>query len=132
MPSLHGHTDNITMIAWSADDTLLASTAGDTDDQNKGPDNTARLWRVADSSPLHVLHGHTNEVTSVAFAPDGSIVASGSKDHTVKLWHVADGTLLTTLHGHTDAVTGIAFIPDGTLLISGAEDGTIRLWSVEP
>ena len=37
------------------------------------------------------MEGHTWEVTSVAFAPDGATVASGSKDNTVRLWDVKAG-----------------------------------------
>jgi WD40 repeat protein len=41
-------------------------------------------------------------VNSVAFSPDGSMIASGSDDNTIKLWRVSDGALLRTLEGHTD------------------------------
>jgi WD40 repeat protein len=41
-------------------------------------------------------------VNSVAFSPDGSMIASGGGDKTIKLWRVSDGALLRTLEGHTD------------------------------
>ncbi len=47
-----------------------------------------RLWRVADGTLLATLTGHTDQVTSVAFAPDGQTLASGSWDGTVRLWGV--------------------------------------------
>jgi len=65
---------------------------------------------------------------SVAFAPNGATLASGSADRTVRLWRVADGRLLHTLEGHTDQVDSVAFTPDGATLASGSVDDTVRLW----
>jgi hypothetical protein len=45
--------------------------------------------------------GHSTWFTSVAFSPDGSLLASGSRDSTIRLWRVEDGALVRTLT-HTD------------------------------
>ncbi len=74
--------------------------------------------------------GHTHEVTSVSFSPDGRLLASGSWDKTIKLWRVADGALVRTLTGHTRWVESVSFSPDGRLLASGGGDETIKLWRV--
>ena len=58
-----------------------------------------------------ILLGHTDDVLSVAFSPDGSTIASGSKDETIRLWNTRDGKHIHSLEGHTDDVTGIAFSP---------------------
>ena len=73
---------------------------------------------------------HKGWVSSVAFSPDGKMLASGSHDETVRLWRVSDGSLLRTLEGHTAAVSNVAFSPDGQTLASGAQDHTVRLWRV--
>jgi WD40 repeat protein len=76
----------------------------------------------------HRAHGYW--VTSVAFSPDGSLIASGSDDRTIRLWRVSDGALVRTLTGHTGDVTSVAFSPDGRLIASGSWDVTIKLWRV--
>ena len=64
---------------------------------------------------------------SVAYNPDGDILASGGNNEKVELWDVTDGTLLQTLDGHADAVNTIAFSPDGKWIASGGNDG----WSID-
>ncbi|KAE8372212.1 hypothetical protein BDV26DRAFT_298071, partial [Aspergillus bertholletiae] len=89
-----------------------------------------RLPIVEDSwSPvLQTLEGHSLSVRSVAFSPDGCMLASGSADETIKLWDTATGMLRQTLEGHSLSVSSVAFSPDGCTLASGSGDGTIKVW----
>ena len=65
----------------------------------------------------------------MAFSPDGTRIASGSRDKTVRLWDAATGQPVgQPLTGHTDAVSSVAFSPDGTRIASGSADNTVRLW----
>jgi WD40 repeat protein len=78
------------------------------------------------------LAGHTDGVTSVAFSPDGTTLASASADETIRLWDVATGQQIgEPLQGHTDGVNSMAFSPDGTTLASASADETIRLWDMD-
>jgi WD40 repeat protein len=84
----------------------------------------------AQKAELVVQTGHVDGVSSVAFSPDGMILASGSFDNTVKLWDVLTGTELCTLKGHSDLVFSLAFSPSGKTLASGGTDSTVKLWVV--
>ncbi|WP_188298958.1 helix-turn-helix domain-containing protein [Streptomyces sp. CBMA156] len=74
--------------------------------------------------------GHTGAVVTVAYAPDGRTLATGSADHTVKLWDTATHRMLATLTGHGSSVMTVAFSPDGRTLASAGADRTVRLWDV--
>jgi WD40 repeat protein len=68
---------------------------------------------------------------SVAFSPDGSLLASASQDGVARLWDPYTGELVRRLSGHEAAVNFLAFSPDGTMLITGSDDGTGRIWNVQ-
>ncbi|MCH8274414.1 MAG: hypothetical protein IH851_06475, partial [Armatimonadetes bacterium] len=83
---------------------------------------------------LVVQTGHSGAVTSVAFSPDGKILASGSTDGTIKLWHTATGRQLRTLSGIEGDVTSVAFNADGKQLVSGSwffDTGRVTVWDID-
>jgi WD40 repeat protein len=67
---------------------------------------------------------------SVAFSPNGKVLAAGTAEGQIRLWRVTDGQPLLTCEGHLGAVWSVAFSPDGRLLAGGSTDGTVRLWEV--
>ncbi|EEQ85140.1 protein with putative role during mitosis [Blastomyces dermatitidis] len=78
----------------------------------------------------HRLESHRNPVTSVAFHPVFSSLASGSEDTTIKIWDWELGELERTIKGHTRAVVDVDYggPHGGTLLASCSSDLTIKLW----
>ena len=94
-------------------------------------DKTIELWHAAAVKSLRTFNGHSDNVHSVAFSPNGRQVLSGSSDKTVKLWDAATGEVVRTFEGHSDSVTSVAFSPDGQRVLSGSDDTTTRLWKTE-
>ena len=76
---------------------------------------------TAESNEIHTLtisRSHTAEVRSVAFSPDGTIIASGG-DYIIRLWNVSDGSHIHTLSGFTWNIRSVAFSPDGNTIANG-------------
>jgi RNA polymerase sigma factor (sigma-70 family) len=121
----------IIALAFSPDGKSLAAGYGS---------GNLNLWDVATGKERIALQGGWPRSTggggpgllamSVAFSPDGKLLAAGRYDHTVKLWDVATGKEKSSFNGHTGPVFSVSFSPDGKTLASGSGDGTVRLWDV--
>jgi WD40 repeat protein len=87
------------------------------------------LWDTLGGKKIATLRGHKRGVESVAFAPDGATLATGSLDGSVKLWsatHTDEGAAFGKLGSE---VLAVAFAPDSKTLATGDADGTVTLWN---
>ncbi len=120
-------------VAWSPNGKILAT--GSNNRLASVPasvqDHTVRLWNARTSELLHIFRGHSAWIQTVAWSPDGEMLASGSNDKTVRLWNVESDQAIRTLTGHSGRVGSVAWSPDGEMLASGSNDKTVRLWNVE-
>jgi WD40 repeat protein/tRNA A-37 threonylcarbamoyl transferase component Bud32 len=119
-------------VAFSPDGQRLACSSTDQpmklEGAATGQNRTVKLFDAATGQLIRTLTGHTDQVWSVAFRPDGRRIASGSGDRTVKVWDAATGQLFHTLTGHSDVVHSVVYSPDGRTLFSAGADRTVKLW----
>ncbi len=79
---------------------------------------------------IRSISDHKKPVNSIAFSPDGQIIASGSADGNVKLWESSSGKQIKSLIRHPYPIISIAFSPDGNILACGSDSGSIALWDL--
>jgi WD40 repeat protein len=91
------------------------------------------LMRLCKAQLRFTLRGHRDQVSGLAFSPDGKILASGDYQGFAKLWDVATGSERATLIGGRSGWGPLAFSPDGKVLaFSGGQssDATVTVWEV--
>jgi WD40 repeat protein len=119
-------------VSFSADDYVTAAAFGPTSQfLATGNGRSVSLWQPHTGQNLGTLHGHTGDVRSVAFSPNGKTLATGSNDGTVRLWDLISRKEMAVLPGHDeddDGATALAFSPDGQTLATAGGDGKVRLW----
>ena len=88
-----------------------------------------QLWDVDTDQLLFNVEKQTQNIETIAFSPNGRILASAEGSNGIRLWHVESGTLLSTLKAATLSKV-LAFSPDNHLLATGSSDGIVQLWDI--
>ncbi len=96
------------------------------DDQNN---NTLWVWETASGNLQAKMY--QDNINSISFSPDSSLLVTGGNDDMVRVWEVKTGKQLVEMK-HDGDVSSVAFNPvDGRFVVSGSWDSTARVWDVE-
>jgi predicted NACHT family NTPase len=68
---------------------------------------------------------------SVAFSPDGLLLATALLDGTIELWDAKTGKCVRTLEGHSHDANSVVFSPDGRLIVTASGDHTNKVWDTQ-
>jgi WD40 repeat protein len=119
-------------LAYSPDGTLLVAAGGtpaNRSNESTGP-STLLFWDVNTYKVWWEVNTFKGRVKTLAFSPDGKILATAGDDNAVILWQMPSGKALALLQGHKPPVYALAFSPDGTKLAYTCDEYTIYLWDL--
>jgi WD40 repeat protein len=97
-----------------------------------GIDGMIRIWDLSNGKMLRVMVGHASDVSSVAWSPDGRLIASGGYgDSRIRVWNAANGMPLRVFRCPAGYVAYVAWSPVGSeLLATGGTSGWVWLWNL--
>ncbi|KAK5656111.1 hypothetical protein OQA88_4871 [Cercophora sp. LCS_1] len=88
------------------------------------------IWSVQTGQLLDRLSGHEGPVSSLAFAPNGGLLVSGSWDRTARIWNIFDRTQTSEPLQLNSDILDIAFRPDSLQIAVSTLDGQLSFWAV--
>lgn len=107
-------------------------------------DGSVRLWnasakqqglggKIGQYLPTLMLKKHKNEVSALAFSPDGKMLLSGSDDGTIRAWDTTTGRQQFACSRHSGEISGIATSQEGTILTSvhSWRNAQIQYWDID-
>ena len=77
------------------------------------------------------LSGHTAQIRTISFSPDGASLASGGNDKTLNLWDLQTGGISKLFSGHGSWIESLSISADNIWIASGCWDKKIYLWNVQ-
>ena len=105
-------------VVFSPDGQILATAA-----------QHVKLWNINSQNEIATLQ-HNKYVLTLAFSPNGQLLAAGDFGGTIRIWDVATQKAVAQLEGDTSGVYTLVFSPDGRTLASAGYHGLIKLWTV--
>jgi WD40 repeat protein/serine/threonine protein kinase len=115
-------------LSFSPDGRSIATASGKLDqDSTVNEPGTVQVWNSWSGDLIRTLR-QPSPLTSVAYSPDGTRLATTAHDRTLRIWDSESGKELATLRGHNQVCFKVAFSPDGKSLATVSEDNSAKLW----
>ncbi len=95
-----------------------------------GSDCRLLLWGMERKTPLATLCAHTQAVKTLAFSPDGKLLATAGNDGFIMIWDVNRRILTHSISAHRWTISAMAFLTDENILVSASWDGNLKFWQV--
>jgi WD40 repeat protein len=92
--------------------------------------NEVLLWNIGSGAVQRMLQGHSDNVTSVSFNADGSMLASASADGSVRVWDVASGQEVGYLQSDQELLDMVSLSPDGRFVAARTDHNRLMVWDV--
>jgi WD40 repeat protein len=89
-----------------------------------------RIWNLNDKIAGPAFAAHERTIRSMAFSPDGTMLATAGNDQTVRIWNVSSRESTASFTDHFQSIGTLSFSADGKYLVSGSDDGVIHVWSL--
>jgi hypothetical protein len=123
---LEGHNRAVTAVAFSPDDSVLATASAD---------ESIKLWNTTSGKEVRELEGHSRPVNSVAFLADGKRLLSVCGGRAVggnelKLWDLSSGKDVATVPAHEGPIHQLALSGDGKYLATSSLDKSVKVFEV--
>lgn len=91
-----------------------------------------RALVIGDTSTLiREYEKQDGPVISVAFSPDGNLIAVGSSAEEVRVYKTEAGERVAALKGHQGGIYSVVFRPNGEQLAAAGFDGTVRIYDLK-
>ena len=106
-------------------------------------DGNVELWNAEDLTTAKVLHESrfrgdimgpelgNNGVTTVAFSPDGKMLASGRANGSINIWNAGSNPEMKSFLAHPKSITSMMFSRDGKMLATASTNGSVKLWRAD-